>query len=1839
MRKGTILITCLLLSNGVAFAQEGPVFSPNDAKTVFVQDFEQDWDSWTQMIVDTISNVTYYNRLGSGSVSNANIYNGSWDWDIYGTRDTLILMRNGVVVTTFKSDYDIMANECFGIQSDRSVERDIAFKQFGEFGGDNVFQYISDNAVGSSSYSNGAVPKYCRNLFVRGLPIEANSSYRLTLYVKAKQLGAIEPAFYADVMRGYFNSEKPFSMANSNTSFEYEKKEFTGDWEKVTFMTYYTNDSIADGFFYSNGYWWGDDLWTWREGENEHNFIKQPDKFFVRLSFASDSTIFEVDNITLTKSTIGGVEYYNDKLRVDFGYQTNLAQLAMAQYVDTHIDAVELPGEYFEVWGFSSTGQWEEIPIRSAEYHGDGYMYMFTESIQIGAEEYPVLLNEYEKVLVSFRNPVNDYDLCLRYNGNLYPNSDNEEWVASGKPVFDFSNEEAKMNPYVFKGVYSMKELPPVLQEAPYEEGSFGLDGSTRELYFKFSREVMIDDQGIESYNLVALVGSEVWIPSWDQNSSCLIITRPDKYTSPLAGDYDIKLLQIIGMGTPYGDDVILHYHFGEYDRVPETSLIVATDWRNDGNENQSVPKGITLWDGKTNFAGGQGTGSNIGSKSRLYYTDPDQSNGWDCGMYFSSRGNSNGGHLFYGYDENYPLSLSKGNYALNFSAANWDGYDGCPVTIYIYPKDLTSNPQLDPIDESLKNKIATFQPTITASSSNVQVYSEPYGVWDNQEYSFAFNVPADGDYVIEWMAAMGPSGNAKNYGGAMMSNFSISNGGNLSYVPVSNLNKSVQEAEALADMIAPYSQYHGDDYNLLLAYIQYYRYDGSFTSTSPLAWEEAKYYMDYIVYLMNRRILDVDQYNMKLNQISEILSMYSIEYGALQAYVTLSGLYQEYSAYELSSKMSEELNVAINALEAFANELANRIALNEKFNAQIDRGIAVLEAGYESQNEEYAMMQTALNNAMAFDGLGATDDELIAETSTLKKAIDNYAFREQNIEVKTRGLKDLAVLGQYLGVRFPDGIDLYSQVLNATDYDDTLALVLKAAIKVAVYEWASNNNEIVDGLDVSSFMRNNYLYQTPKVVERTDKQMPTNANDLSQPDPDGAQIQLVQHQWNSGDLNGKLPIWVMILNQEFTDLIPGWSVMAPNSGGNRMVTGDKTYQNYIDGVPVFDGEIAMDWNSTAYLSTTVTDLPAGIYSIGVDLNEYSGGSKGAYLTAFTDVDSYSVMTSENGAQLLAVNDVEVTLGTMYLEFVLNSGDGWSRADNFQLHYQPLGDYDYAAALVEAQAELDGLLGYVGPDIPVDPLKDVKEMLRNCIDSVYLVLSYVNDDIYRGQDYDRLQDALFTALEFESQDEYRYYALADTLTAFCYEMYYRKDMVDSYIGMLKTIAGQLKREIDYSYLDVYMDLSDLYQEASAIDIPSTSSAILDDYCQRLYLGYATLADSIKELPDTIQTNLFKIYLPTKKIECETGNRIEIPVSLRNTKDVTAFSFSMALPYGFTLVDAYLDSDRMNGHQLSYNVTEQGYYLLRLASMSESNLAFYGNDGEIVNLIIDVDEQLEDGQYGISFINTEITVTPTEYYSEASDLDVCYVNVSTPYFEPGDVNDDGVITITDAVGVVSFIIKSNVDGLNRRAADANQDGIIDVADAVWIVNVVIGKNNNAQVRGYVPAQISSTLNVDDATIAPNMSIPVRLNGMANEVTAIQFDMTLPDGVSVDAIKTDKSHSIITGKQEDGTYNVVCLSLSNSTFAGGGDAALTLELTSDNTFEGGQVILDNAKVVTPDCRQKSLYSLSSNIENNGGQTFVPGVTDDSEYELYDLQGRSTNNTGKAYILDGKIMMKVK
>ena len=657
MKKFYSLFAVALVASMPMVAQDdGPVRTDQDAREIFFQDFEGEWDIWSNTPVDSITKVKYYKHIGTDQ-SGINIYSGSADWEIYGERDTVMMLKNGVMTSDDAADISKNAfdEDVYTIIADDDADRQKAFAAFGTDGGKSYFRYISGKYLGSEQqYSNGVLPNYRRNLFVRGLPIEDESSYRLTLYIKADSKGSTVPTFFADVMRGYFHSEKPFSMGIKNdatnymynNTFEYKKTEFTGDWEKVTFMTYYLNDSIANQFVFTNGYWWTSDEWKWGINETDTlRHIQQPDKFFVRLSFASDSTNFYVDNLSLTKSWIGGVEHYKDLLRVDFGYETNMDDLAQAAKAKTNIAAVELPGEYFQVWGYYHDEDnpqydgWDLIDIASAEYHDDGYMYMWTTPDEYG----DVLFDDYDTVLVSFTNPVDDPTLCLKYTGSLFPKALDVDWIKAGKLHPGFSNELSYENPNIGIGVYSMKNLPPVCQGAQYEFGSFNLDGNIREMTFYFSREIAFDYLGEASENALLYVsnagGREIWaVKSADDKSATFV--RPSAYTTPLEGDYEFKIIQLRGANTAYGDDVVTNYSFGKavYDPTAPGFSVDFSGWDTENGYKQNLDANgfsvfrcatkVTEFGGKYSKAlmfglYGQNTGAenNADGCCKLYYT------------------------------------------------------------------------------------------------------------------------------------------------------------------------------------------------------------------------------------------------------------------------------------------------------------------------------------------------------------------------------------------------------------------------------------------------------------------------------------------------------------------------------------------------------------------------------------------------------------------------------------------------------------------------------------------------------------------------------------------------------------------------------------------------------------------------------------------------------------------------------------------------------------------------------------------------------------------------------------------------------------------------------------------------------------------------------------------------------------------------------------------------------------------------------------------------------------------------------------------------------------------
>ena len=1313
-----------------AFAQ--PTFDEKkDAKQIFFQDFEADWDEWSSTPIDSITVLEYYDHEGNSNGTSFKPWTEPQNWQkgLFRTDSTMILY-NGIKPTDDPGEItnNNFPGEDYKTEKDNDPARIEAMDAFGEAdkGGEYVLRYTTDTCTLAANtwgtYKGGYTANYRRNLFVRGLPIEDSTSYRLTFYVKATRVpghnrSESEPRMSAGVFRGYYHAEKPFSMgleddANNfkyKAQFEYSKEEFTGDWEKINLMTYYINDSIANNFVFVDGYWWAEHDWTWFSKDSagstnpksvDLNYIVQPDKFFVRLGFVSDYTEFKVDNLSLTKSWIAGCEYDKDKMRVDFGYKTNLGALAKAAYEKNKIDAVEVVNtnnKYVDVWGQKDDNSWERVPINSIEYHGDGYMYLFTPSRVVNGQTVKVQFKSYKQVLVTFRNPTDQPELALKYTGDGksatggFPMGTDTAWIKAGKIVPDFYNELATPNPNIFDGVYSMKELPPVMQEPQFEEGSFGLDPSTRTLWFKYSRQVEMDNLGEDSQKLIAYVGDEVWTPSWDAENSRVVLTRPAGKTAPLSGDVEIEMVKIFGIGTAQAENVVVNYHFGAYDRKPAL-FAKTTDWKSEvTGTSRPYPTSIYIHSGKDPFM--KGDGANSRGKCGLYNMNGDGQ--YNAGFYLSSRVSGTTGNLYS------VETLTAGDYTISFRACGWaSGSRRLVLKLFAKPDGeiLDGDANGFAVLEAVPNKVTLAE--VKSWGGNISAAGDwPEGYSD---LSYKFTIPADGAYVFEFMND--GSSSTDDYKGVIFSNYSIKAYGGLPAVCTVPLNESVDAAKARIALAkgendADLAVNGGAIYEALVSKVAFYDYnpEGGFKAngaypTDPTSWKNAKKDLDDATNALKLRMDTVKAFTDKRAAVAAKLEA-NASVAEMSTYKLLKAKSDSAIAYPVTTKSGTEIYAFNDRMQKAIDALDARIALNKKLSDELNKGKGLLDdANANKDYEEYTALERTYAQFKDYDLVNTLDEEINATYDLVHAAVYDYEFRYLRKQFATVRMHELDSIAKKLGSDIVDNETVKAGLAAIEEDDPALAAIYISAIKIALYEKLDTDDAIYDedSLVLTPFISNYNLYQTPNILEKMDLQMPKNSGDMAVIGPKGENMLHTRHQYNE---NGNMPIWVIVPEQDITDLYPGWTVRAFRTG-NTMVTGDKSYNNYKNQVPVFDGEIGMDWNCKAELKQDLANLPVGYYTLGVELPEIKNNGSDKVITLKGNAKS-AVMNDKNATVgSLSIDSIAVT-DSLSIDLIVMSENGWSRADNFSLAFRPDKSFDYGDAIAAEQANLTQLLTIV----------------------------------------------------------------------------------------------------------------------------------------------------------------------------------------------------------------------------------------------------------------------------------------------------------------------------------------------------------------------------------------------------------------------------------------------------------------------------------------------------------------------------------------------------------------
>jgi len=416
-------------------------------------------------------------------------------------------------------------------------------------------------------------------------------------------------------------------------------------------------------------------------------------------------------------------------------------------------------------------------------------------------------------------------------------------------------------------------------------------------------------------------------------------------------------------------------------------------------------------------------------------------------------------------------------------------------------------------------------------------------------------------------------------------------------------------------------------------------------------------------------------------------------------------------------------------------------------------------------------------------------------------------------------------------------------------------------------------------------------------------------------------------------------------------------------------------------------------------------------------------------------------------------------------------------------------------------------------------------------------------------------------------------------------------------------------------------------------VKGSSQAVHDIYVFNHGEKSAAMEEEYAGNPPVIANYSFSL----SDISVFSGSSFSFPVSMTNENGITAFQCDVYLPEGLMLnwndegeYDVVLNADRKaTTHSMTASLQPDG--AIRIVSYSSANKLFKGNEGELFTLNLTALDGCAENQK-VEIRNIRLSTPDQQEYL----LPNVSSTVSVKSYTPADANGDGEVTIVDVVAVVNALMGDFSGNFVFDAADMDQNGEITIVDVVAVVNALMG--GDVQALG-ARSILRSNLHVEDAEVnaGESTTLYVKLDN-AQAYTAMQMDMNLPEGLTIEGVEMvgDASHTV--------TYNeegrIAAYSLGNSRFHGG-EALMAITVKADDSFTGAaNVDFTNVRVVSTDIVETVLADALSTVI--GGAKSIDGVEADENVQIlyYSTTGAVSDaphkglNIIKRIWLDGRV-----
>ena len=195
-------------------------------------------------------------------------------------------------------------------------------------------------------------------------------------------------------------------------------------------------------------------------------------------------------------------------------------------------------------------------------------------------------------------------------------------------------------------------------------------------------------------------------------------------------------------------------------------------------------------------------------------------------------------------------------------------------------------------------------------------------------------------------------------------------------------------------------------------------------------------------------------------------------------------------------------------------------------------------------------------------------------------------------------------------------------------------------------------------------------------------------------------------------------------------------------------------------------------------------------------------------------------------------------------------------------------------------------------------------------------------------------------------------------------------------------------------------------------------------------------------------------------DINTVNGLRLPLSIKmdNTETATGFQFVLNLPEDVTVVEnngspMITLSERSSGLELMVTKLSSQRYLIAALSMGYEEIE--GTEGAIVDVTLSIPRVVRAGEYAITL--KDITISTADGHSLSPSDYTVTMTVEENTF--GDVNNDGVVNVTDALAIVNYVLNKPVRVFIEANADINQDGNINFTDALNLMRLILSSGAN------------------------------------------------------------------------------------------------------------------------------------------------------------------------------------